>query len=503
MKIKPLKAHQFALPVEQKQSVLFHYNYIFIVKPLCSYLERKEVLSMRTCCLSLMSVWTPLVQSKRKIAWLYSSSTKWDVLQSSFFSSITELLVTTSLNTSPLTSGVLPDSLRTLRVQNCRQQFMPGSLPTNLETLDLYDLVGPWWSVFLGHSFGIFPPSLKNLSLPCSSNKLQLGVLPKNLQQLRFGRRTIIQDDGSINVFQSGILPDSLTVLRFGNEYISKLKPGIIPNSVKILELGNFYNYPLEKESLPTSLESLRLGASQNHPLTPGVLSEFPFLQSLDLNLEFNQELTPGILPISLKKLRLSDNYNFVLYKGCFPANLTSLHLGDYQKTQVLKQDIIPPSVLTLQIKIDYDDIEPCMFPSSLTSLELTILDRSQAYNFSKIPGLLPKALLYLSLRLFGLTNYQIQHDILENFPTNLIHLNLGSVRKTFVGLLPVNLQKLKIYDYRIDVFPNYKGFPQQVLPTTLLELIIPEKSVMLKNKMIFMSKLTMRCPMCKLTLTL
>lgn len=223
----------------------------------------------------------------------------------------------------PLPPGSFPDNLINLTMQYndaLTKEFFPNQL-TNL-TLFRQKKCDP----------GIFPESLRRLTLYCYNHNLEQNFFPSSLKKL-----FLVALDSKI---ETGGLPKNLIYLEM-TSFKQMLCPNILPKSLIVLNLHH-YNHPLEPGILPSSLLKLKLGF-YDQPLEPGVLPDG--LLSLKFLYGFNQELKPNVLPQKLKTLFFGDKFNHQIDSdGVLPRSLQRLQFGESfdQPLYFLDKDTLP-----------------------------------------------------------------------------------------------------------------------------------------------------------------
>src|SRR5437762_1145541 len=110
-----------------------------------------------------------------------------------------------SYYTSPISPGVLPSKLKSLKMRIDIGGSLTGILPSTLTELQLFHFNSPI-------NPGDLPESLISFTLsPNYDHRLFVNSLPQGLKYLKFG------DQYRQSV--SGVLPPNLTTLIFGNGY--------------------------------------------------------------------------------------------------------------------------------------------------------------------------------------------------------------------------------------------------------------------------------------------
>jgi len=295
--------------------------------------------------------------------------------------------------------GVLPDSLRELRIDNPEYTQPIPALPHGLLTLVLSAMCTQ--QITRDH----LPDTLTALGLGVGFNQSLAGLLPRNLQEIRFGigyggsftpdlfagledlrvvelegpptgqiRKDTFPPSVEEIIFAygfdqplSGILPLNLTHLDLGVDFNTPFGDAFTrtPN-LRVLDLGFEFNKPLG--SLPKSLKSLELGYKFNQPL--GLVLPHG-LEGLDCGYSFNKVIGPNELPTTLVSLLLSDRFNKPIKPGVLPPALEELCFGS-QFDQDITPGTIPPSVTQLAFGMEFNrPLGPGVLPRDLTHLEL------------------------------------------------------------------------------------------------------------------------------------
>ncbi|KAM9955359.1 hypothetical protein ACTFIW_003009 [Dictyostelium discoideum] len=230
-----------------------------------------------------------------------------------------------------------------------------------------------------------------------------------------------------------------LIKLKFKKDFNKKLKVNSIPNTIKIIIFNKSYKQPIDLGILPTSLEYLSFHSFYNNSnftitrnLLPNSITTLIFDNDehngydafrndmgyfIDLNIE-------GILPNSLTKLNLPNNFNTKLTVKSLPNSITSLKFGLYNEP--LEDNVLPDNLIELTMVCFNRDFNENTFTNCKQINKLIL------YNFNqKISGinLLPKSLTHLEFQFFN----QPIMDTTNN------------------SLLPNNLKYLDITYYNID----------------------------------------------------
>ena len=262
--------------------------------------------------------------------------------------SLTELDLSGALLWNHSLDGVLPPSLRVLRLGN--EFFQPLTAATFLTCplLTILDLS----RVHREHRpfpVGALPPSLTELhypesksqppligSLPLSLRRLhihtlavlQLAALPQNLELLDLKRSRLPRFNGG---FPPSLLDlrihlldlqqmshhDFAAHVRVQTLVVSSvcctgtLNPHSLPNTLTELDLNNTeFNGAIVRHALPASLRILSLSLYYSTPFTTDSFALCPQLEELRIpSPDFTQPLTAELLPLSLRILSLDRLY--------------------------------------------------------------------------------------------------------------------------------------------------------------------------------------------------
>ena len=183
-------------------------------------------------------------------------------------------------------------------------------LPRGLTGVELVD-----FTARVPAHYGMFPAGLKYLnfdSFPWGSPLPALSSLPSTLVELEF--------QGTIeNGWRAGLLPNGLRRLKIG-AYKGKLRKRVLPPSLIYLCIRINYE-PLTKGVLPAGLVTLKLGGA----IEEGSLSTLNALKTLVFGNGFNQPLQPGMFPPGLTSLTLGEDFDQQITAAMLPKSLKKL----------------------------------------------------------------------------------------------------------------------------------------------------------------------------------
>ncbi|KAK5574894.1 hypothetical protein RB653_010148 [Dictyostelium firmibasis] len=235
-----------------------------------------------------------------------------------------------------LKPGILPDSVKTLYLNDIKVPLEVGSIPSSVKNLTLNNDFGRVLTK------DIIPTGVQFLDIHNIKLQLEIESIPSSVTYLNF-------HDGFDHILYPGIIPEGVKILHFQN-LKKPLVVGSIPNSVKRLTITeavpfklipgiipsmvNFlYLYDVKEElqigSIPSSVTSLVLNYKFNSPLLPYLIPHS--VRSLDLY-NLNQQLLPGSIPSSVEILSFQDGFNLKLISSLIPKDVLTLHLHDIKQ---------------------------------------------------------------------------------------------------------------------------------------------------------------------------
>eukprot|EP01132_Coremiostelium_polycephalum_P005496 gene5496-6847_t len=271
---------------------------------------------------------------------------------------------------------------------------------------------------------GSIPPSIISLGLGSSVDFL-VGSIPNSVKILYFPPKIQLKP---------GILPDSIEELDFGFGTANQdfQQPGIIPNGIK-------------------SIFSYDPGASIN--FSPGSLP--PSLEKINSN--SIQELQDDTLPTGLTHLDISSFLGPSL--KTLPPNLTILSC----KFSSITKGFLPPTLTTLTIKSNVEEIEIGSLPDSLTSLKFEKL-----VQIPLVKGVLPPFLKKVEFTC-GISSKSGSFPVI---PPSVITLALGGSNSSDpelpigVGDLPDSIEEIEFLN-----FVPPQQMPKGVIPSRLKKI--------------------------------
>lgn len=234
------------------------------------------------------------------------------------------------------------------------------------------------------------------------------------------------------------------------------LRPPLL--HLRELEVGKYYvaTAEINTSTLSIKLQKLDMTLYSTHrPLRPGDLPDS--IRELSINTlaergagRFN--LPAGVLPASLTFLRLHYLLAAPLVVGSLPPLLTDLH---YQDCQPLEPAVLPASLTRLTLTDQYGSaLTPATLPQSLRELDMSGYCLN-GYMWSLEPGVLPQSLTHLTLRGNG---QSIQHGVI---PSSLRYFKLEETdyNAPLDGVFPNNscLEEFVLesaYDFDQSILP-------------------------------------------------
>jgi hypothetical protein len=284
-----------------------------------------------------------------------------------------------------------PISLKTLIYQHIEGKTLPGTIPENLEHLEIR-------SGFMGDSELILPPNITHLDLGKDC------VFPSNTIRMR-----------KLRTFYTNEITTEW------NPYLTKIK------------LYNKHSLQLTKFNMfPPTLTELEYNAG---PYCPFITENLPYsVLSLTLHVENNYCPVFRKSPPCLRSLTLRERGNIFLLENDLPESITSLKIIDDSLFSILGKLIFPPNLQYLSLQCIIERIEVAL-PRSLTFLDIPM------YHHSFDKGILPDSLTTLNLN----ANYRNNNLSISWFPESLDFVNIGGIRCAFRSLhdrVIMNLRK-------------------------------------------------------------
>jgi hypothetical protein len=267
--------------------------------------------------------------------------------------------------------GYLPSTLRSLYFNSVKGEILPGSLPPNLEHLEIISgFEGPITD-------NAIPASMRFLQMGRSFDsklvfnaaKLRtLSLMGRNIGQIKpLSITTLKIDNRYSRDFDAKDLPPTLTELEISASIYTPLETENLPYSLIALKINVYGDYCPQFFKLPPCLRKLHVIFESKVTLIPNDLPE----SITDLTLEINAsiELCKGILPPNLRTLYIS--YDPYMYPESFPHSLKTLDLPHYCRS--FKRGVLPPALTSLSVSSGYSltDFGDSWFPDTLDYIDV------------------------------------------------------------------------------------------------------------------------------------
>ncbi|KAM9997083.1 hypothetical protein ACTFIZ_001988 [Dictyostelium cf. discoideum] len=296
-----------------------------------------------------------------------------------------------------------------------------------------------------------------------------------------------------------------LIKLKFIEDFNKILRVNSIPNTIKIIKFNKFFQQPIELGVLPTSLEYLSFHCFYNdlkftstRNLLPNSITTLifdndekgVFRSGCGCFLDLNSNDNDSLLPNSLTKLNLPNNFNTKLNVKSLPNSITSLKFGIYNEP--LEENVLPDNLIELTMVCFNRDFNENTF-TNCKQINKLILKR---FN-QKISGTnsLPNSLTHLDLESFNQSIIDDRNNCL--LPNNLKYLDITYYNNNNNNnnnnnlLLPNSIETLIINKINLfPLFPNSltsltmsyetKGYIFKLL--SLLKNINLNKCIFIKN---------------------
>eukprot|EP01132_Coremiostelium_polycephalum_P004916 gene4916-6127_t len=373
---------------------------------------------------------------------------------------------------------VFPSTITTLELTNVFKQLLsPGVLPSTIKTLKL----GKYNHKIIA---GVIPDSVEILKFGDDfKQRILPGVLPSSIKRLTFGKKYN-------KILYEGSIPPRVKYLNLGEEYHHTLKIGIIPPSVKYIRMNKFYRQKtINLDAFPLSIDSLskktkvryylykRVSAldsdgyipkHQGLPwflthLTIGEIKSFSFFD------EFKRHGL-NILPPSLRKLYLYDCSLDILGPLLKNSNVKKLIMVSFDaRITPSTFESVSHTVKKLDIYDYKNTIEPNSIPTHIKTLALrskTITKSFLFFNQRTVPnGVIPSTIEFLKIG----QHFQ-QH--LVDLPHSIKKLTLGGGQMEQIEI-PPSVIKLKIKCEAESKSQDYNNFqfPFHLIPATVQHL--------------------------------
>lgn len=312
-----------------------------------------------------------------------------------------------------------------------------------------------------GRSAAAWPSQLRRLVVLGFKRQLRFApaALPSTLRHLGVAHVPHEATGGGL-----GPLPDGLQSLA-----VHSLACTVLPKELQRLTIHDHMTTPLAPGLLPAGLQELSLGSysALGGALTTAVVSPYAHLLRIE----------PGVIPATVWRLALGDQFNQVIEPGLLPRDLQDLDLGDRYNKAVPDASVwpahlqrlatgmrcnrplaLPPGLRSLRVGWCYD--QPLgRLPRELRKLKfdrgaryarpfavgdlppkLQLFSASGAFNQPLVAGLLPEALQVLRLG----------HDFNQPLPPGalppaltLLQLGATFAQPLVAGSLPATLRKV------------------------------------------------------------
>ncbi|KAF2077679.1 hypothetical protein CYY_000995 [Polysphondylium violaceum] len=298
----------------------------------------------------------------------------------------------------PLEPGLLPKYLQTLKFgNNFNQPLLKGSIPRSVKYLKF----GQKFSQKIQHLplhltelvlGGGFDQPLDKTSLPLGLSVLSIGygccalgykhplrTLPNSVQRLKLNLHSSLS-------LKTITIPPKVIYLELGsaqNPVAKRLDCGFIPNSVKYLNLQVVSSDCLTSRSIPPSVTFLNLVVLGETPIDSQVIPN----SVVQLTLDCKHPLVRGIVPKSVTRLTLGNDFNQEIRAGSLPNSIKCLEFGTlYQLERGYQQKLVPlslPNSITyLQLPSNHNykhHFEPGVIPPSVSLLVAPSYHRNNA----------------------------------------------------------------------------------------------------------------------------
>ncbi|EGC35096.1 hypothetical protein DICPUDRAFT_88026 [Dictyostelium purpureum] len=255
--------------------------------------------------------------------------------------------------------------------------------------------------------------------------------LPRNINVLNFSyfrvsspipswiKSVTIPVNYDLSIFKNAKCLVSISLGGYGESH-QEFNYKTLPESITELELS-FYEHTIKKDSLPKNLKKLVMLKC----------SEVPFEEGLVLP----ESLT------NLTSLRIADTNKSLEFTSLFkfPSQLVQLELcckeihsqlpNSLKKLKILayfiKNDIIPPSLEYLYLKLVYQVISHQMIPKTVKSLEVSCNSFFDDQDISILPPNLERLVILTIKKAKRLPGYYFNKKLLPNqLPPTLKHLS-------------------------------------------------------------------------------
>ncbi|KAN0025713.1 hypothetical protein ACTFIU_010307 [Dictyostelium citrinum] len=172
-------------------------------------------------------------------------------------------------------------------------------------------------------------------SIECDLPNLISTTLPKSIKILKITEK--------FNEPLSSLAIRTKAKAKTNNNNINRMT---IFSNLTILELGFYFNQLIDVNILPKSLKVLKLGYYFNQIINENVLPKS--LEKIVFQNKFNQSLK--YLPQSIKVIKFSYQSNFDQKINELPTSLTKLSLPAKYDMTLIKDSVLPNSLLKLKI---------------------------------------------------------------------------------------------------------------------------------------------------------
>eukprot|EP01132_Coremiostelium_polycephalum_P005098 gene5098-6345_t len=250
-------------------------------------------------------------------------------------------------------TDLIPPSIVHLRIgmNDTQQSLAPGCFPDGIETLDF----GYYFSKSADLVPGVIPYSVKNLKILNYDSALKKGVIPPSVEILELGSQLRLP-------IGRGVIPNGVKVLTFGTYFNQPILKDSIPDSITQLNIAT-KNIPpiLSPEILPPNISIKHIFTLE--PLTPNTFLP-PTIEFLDCQF---CRIYKGLLPHGLKTLILRADIVSIEINS-IPNTVTSITFEKMVEIPIII-GILPPSLKYLKFNRGYNAKSP-VFPLIPHSVE-------------------------------------------------------------------------------------------------------------------------------------
>ncbi|KAN0038842.1 hypothetical protein ACTA71_001034 [Dictyostelium dimigraforme] len=350
---------------------------------------------------------------------------------------------------------IITPSIKTLLFSKYQGKINNETIPNTVETVIIPN---DWKNDYCDLEIGDFKHGLKRLNIMGYGNRFKPNILPDSLTHLKLS----IFHDFNFKDENKCFLPKFLKTLQINSS--TTITKGMLSNTILDLTLNIYNKDPIEKYSIPNSVKNFNIGGLSNLIISNGILPKsleklsiknngltmiendsFQFinhLTQLDLtDCSFDGHLFKNLLPQSLKKLKLSNNFNQPIDLNSFPNQLIELEFGKNFNHPILPF-VLPSSLTFLKLSDSFNQpIFLNSFPINLKTLIFGYLDSK--FNQIIQPNVLPHSITFLD---FYCPNYTHIIDTPNILPSSLITFVRSNSIKHLISddVLPITLKNIK-----------------------------------------------------------